>query len=50
MIYGRYGTLLLVGLDILWVFVVFNFVAWTRGLVHWHAFLVAPLVLPVIMH
>src|SRR4051812_45472890 len=47
---GRYGTLLLVGLDLLWVFVAFNFVAWTRGLVHWHTLLVAPLVLPMLMH
>ena len=47
---GRYGTLLLVVLDTLCVFVVFNFVAWTRGVVHWDHPIMAPLILPVVMH
>jgi exopolysaccharide biosynthesis polyprenyl glycosylphosphotransferase len=47
---GRYGTLLLVVLDTLCVFVVFNFVAWTRGVVQWDQPIMAPLILPVVMH
>jgi exopolysaccharide biosynthesis polyprenyl glycosylphosphotransferase len=47
---GRYGTLLLVVLDAVCVFVVFNFVAWTRGVVHWDTPIMAPLILPVMMH
>ena len=47
---GRYGTLLLVLVDIVCVFVVFNFVAWTRNLVHVDSLIVGPLYLPVLMH
>ncbi len=47
---GRYATFGLVTLDIICVFVVFNFVAWTRNLGHGEALLVAPLILPVFMH
>ena len=46
---GRYGTLLLVTLDALCVFIVFNFVLWTR-LAHWEGPILAPLFLPVLMH
>jgi exopolysaccharide biosynthesis polyprenyl glycosylphosphotransferase len=46
---GRYGTLLLVLLDMLCVFVVFNFVAWTR-IAQADALILAPLILPVLMH
>jgi len=47
---GRYVTLALVVLDIVMVFIVFNFVAWTRGVMHWDAPIMAPLVLPILMH
>src|SRR4051812_40589258 len=47
---GRYVTFALVVLDALCVFVVFNFVAWTRGVAHWDAPILAPLILPVAMH
>ncbi len=47
---GRYGILLLVALDAVCVFIVFNFVAWTRSLAHLDALLTLPLILPVLMH
>lgn len=47
---GRYVTLALVALDTLMVFIVFNFVAWTRGVVQWEAPIMAPLILPILMH
>jgi exopolysaccharide biosynthesis polyprenyl glycosylphosphotransferase len=47
---GRYGTLLLVTLDVVCVFIVFNFVAWTRSMAHLDALITAPLILPVLMH
>ena len=47
---GRYGTLLLVTLDAVCVFIVFNFVAWTRGVAHWDQPIMAPLTLPILMH
>jgi len=47
---GRYGTLLLVAIDTLCVFLVFNFMAWTRGVAHWDAPIMAPLILPILMH
>lgn len=47
---GRYVTLALVALDTFAVFIVFNFVAWTRGVVHWDVPIMAPLILPVLMH
>jgi exopolysaccharide biosynthesis polyprenyl glycosylphosphotransferase len=50
MTHGRYATLALVALDALCVFIVFNFVAWTRALTHLEGLLVAPLILPVLMH
>ncbi len=37
-------------LDAVCVFIVFNFVAWTRGVVHWDNPIMAPLILPVAMH
>ncbi len=37
-------------LDTLCVFVAFNFVAWTRGIAHVDAPILAPLMLPVLMH
>jgi exopolysaccharide biosynthesis polyprenyl glycosylphosphotransferase len=46
----RYEALLLVLVDVLCVFVVFNFAAWTRGIVHWDTPILAPLILPVLMH
>ena len=50
MIQGRYATLALVAVDTISVFVVFNFVAWTRALAHLDGLLVTPLILPVMMH
>jgi len=50
MIQGRLITFTLVVLDILAVFLVFNFVAWTRGVLDWHAPIFGPLLLPIIMH
>ncbi len=47
---GRFATLLLVALDLCAVFLVFNFVAWTRGVAHWEAPIVSPLWLPLVMH
>jgi exopolysaccharide biosynthesis polyprenyl glycosylphosphotransferase len=47
---GRLVTLALVALDTLAVFLVFNFVAWTRGVAQWDAPIMAPLILPVLMH
>ncbi|MFZ5495218.1 MAG: exopolysaccharide biosynthesis polyprenyl glycosylphosphotransferase [Verrucomicrobiota bacterium] len=47
---GRLVTLALVVLDALAVFLVFNFVAWTRGVAGWDALIVAPLALPLAMH
>src|SRR6478609_3950140 len=47
---GRYETLILVVLDTICVFIVFNFVAWSRGVVHWYAPIMAPLILPILMH
>jgi len=47
---GRYVTLTLVVLDTILVFVVFNFIAWTRGIVHWDTLILTPLILPVLMH
>ena len=47
---GRYETLILVVLDTICVFIVFNFVAWSRGVVHWYAPIMAPIILPVVMH
>ncbi len=47
---GRYAKLMLVALDTLCVFIVFNFVAWTRNAAHLDGIITAPLILPVIMH
>lgn len=47
---GRLVTLSLLGLDIVAVFLVFNFVAWTRGVAHWDTPIMGPLILPVFMH
>ncbi|HEX2861570.1 MAG TPA: polyprenyl glycosylphosphotransferase, partial [Lacunisphaera sp.] len=47
---GRSLTLALVALDALVVFLVFNLVAWGRGVVHWSDPLLGPLILPVAMH
>ncbi|HEY8996000.1 MAG TPA: exopolysaccharide biosynthesis polyprenyl glycosylphosphotransferase [Lacunisphaera sp.] len=47
---GRSVTLALVALDTIVVFLVFNTVAWARGIVHWDAPLVSALTLPVSMH
>jgi exopolysaccharide biosynthesis polyprenyl glycosylphosphotransferase len=47
---GRLVTLALVVLDTIAVFLVFNFVAWTRGVAHWDAPITSPLILPVLMH
>lgn len=47
---GRSVTLMLVLLDTLAVFVVFNFFAWVRGVVRWDAPIMSPLILPVLMH
>jgi exopolysaccharide biosynthesis polyprenyl glycosylphosphotransferase len=47
---GRSVTLTLIVLDILTVFLVFNAVAWGRGIVQWESPLVEPLLLPVVMH
>jgi exopolysaccharide biosynthesis polyprenyl glycosylphosphotransferase len=43
-------TLALVVLDAIVVFLVFNAVAWGRGVVHWDAPLTGPLILPIVMH
>src|SRR6186713_862991 len=47
---GRYMTMTLVALDALCVFVVFNFVAWTRGIAHWQEPILVALTLPILMH
>jgi exopolysaccharide biosynthesis polyprenyl glycosylphosphotransferase len=47
---GRLITAALVLLDMLAVFLVFNFVAWTRGVATWDDPIVAPLLLPLAMH
>ncbi len=47
---GKHVTLALVALDTIAVFLVFNFVAWTRGVAHWDSLIMAPLILPVAMH
>ncbi len=47
---GRSTTLALVTLDTVMVFLVYNFVAWARGVVHWEAPIMAPMILPVLMH
>lgn len=47
---GRLVTLSLLVLDIIAVFLVFNFVAWTRGVAQWDAPIMGPLILPVFMH
>ncbi len=47
---GKLITLALVALDTIFVFLVFNFVAWTRGVVAWDTPIMAPLILPVLMH
>lgn len=47
---GRLVTFTLVVLDTLAVFLVFNFVAWTRGVASWEHPILAPLILPVLMH
>jgi exopolysaccharide biosynthesis polyprenyl glycosylphosphotransferase len=46
----RLVTFSLVALDTLAVFLVFNFVAWTRGVAQWDAPIMAPLILPLMMH
>jgi exopolysaccharide biosynthesis polyprenyl glycosylphosphotransferase len=46
----RIVTLALMALDILAVVLVFNFVAWTRGVASWDAPILLPLTLPVMMH
>lgn len=50
MIQGRLITYTLVVLDILAVLLIFNFVAWTRGVLDWHHPILGPLLLPVFMH
>ncbi len=47
---GRSFTLALLLLDALVVFVAFNTVGWARGVVHWEAPLLEPLILPLLMH
>jgi exopolysaccharide biosynthesis polyprenyl glycosylphosphotransferase len=47
---GRSATLALLVLDTIVVFLVFNLVAWARGVVHWDAPLTGALILPVVMH
>lgn len=47
---GRFVAFVLLALDILAVFLVFNFVAWTRGVAAFDLPIVAPLTLPVFMH
>ena len=47
---GRTTTIALVGLDTLAVMIAFNLVAGVRGVVHWDSLLLAPLVLPMVMH
>jgi hypothetical protein len=47
---GRTATIILVLLDVLAVILVFNFVAWAWGVLHWRGFILAPLTLPVLMH
>jgi exopolysaccharide biosynthesis polyprenyl glycosylphosphotransferase len=47
---GRLITFALFLLDALAVFLVFNFVAWTRGVVQWHNPIVSALALPLVMH
>ena len=46
----RLVTLALLGLDTFAVILVFNFVAWTRGVASWDAPILAPLILPLFMH
>ncbi len=46
----RIVTLTLMVLDALAVFLVFNFTAWTRGVMHWDAPIVSALALPLFMH
>jgi exopolysaccharide biosynthesis polyprenyl glycosylphosphotransferase len=47
---GRTVTLTLLVLDVIVVFLVFNTVGWLRGVVHWEAPLLEPLMLPLFMH
>jgi exopolysaccharide biosynthesis polyprenyl glycosylphosphotransferase len=47
---GRSVTLALLVLDAIVVFAVFNTVGWLRGVVHWEAPLLEPLMLPLLMH
>ena len=46
---GRSVTLALIILDAFAVVVAFNFVAWTRGVMHWDDPILSPLLLPVLM-
>lgn len=50
MIRGRLITAALLLLDLLAVFIAFNFVAWTRGVGAWDLPILAPLLLPAGMH
>jgi len=47
---GRTVTFIFLLLDVLGVVLAFNLVAWAWGVLHWDGFILAPLILPVLMH